>query len=288
MAGASALTLERPGDPATFKSIAAPFLCAHEAENNVAIGITEALIAGRDYGPTYFGVVRDAGQVVGVAMRAGLYVIVTTGTRADALPLLIDDAVRTTPDAPGIVGAKELARRAVELWTKKTAQRAHVQMAERIYRLARVIRPRPAAGHIRVATLSDLDLVASWFHAFVLEAQPWLDDSLGTSRANAERWIRSGWFRVWDDAGVVSMAGASGATPHGVRIGAVYTPPDKRGRGYASNLVAAMSQEQLDSGRTFCFLYTDLANPTSNKIYMDIGYEPVIDVDQWAFEPPGP
>ena len=39
----------------------------------------------------------------------------------------------------------------------------------------------------------------------------------------------------------------------------------------------------LDGGRRFCFLFTDLANPTSNSIYQRIGYRPVTDVDQWTF-----
>ena len=285
MAGASALTLERPGDPASFERIAASFLLAHEAENNVAIGLIAALKAGRDYGGrNYFGAVRDGDRVVGVAMRAGLYLIVTPETTDEALRLLVADAAAVVPESPGIVGPKALAGRGAELWTAKTGQRAKLQMAERIYRLSRVRPPRPVPGRMRAATLHDLDLIASWFHAFVREAQPWLDDSTETARANAERWVTSGPFRVWDDGGVVAMAGASGSTPHGIRVGAVYTPPEKRKRGYASALVAALSQEQLDAGKQFCFLYTDLANPTSNKIYMDIGYEPVIDVDQYAFE----
>lgn len=39
----------------------------------------------------------------------------------------------------------------------------------------------------------------------------------------------------------------------------------------------------LDRGLRFCFLFTDLANPTSNSIYQRAGYEPVYDVDQYAF-----
>jgi predicted GNAT family acetyltransferase len=39
----------------------------------------------------------------------------------------------------------------------------------------------------------------------------------------------------------------------------------------------------LDRGHRFCFLYTDLANPTSNSIYMRIGYEPVCDSRELAF-----
>jgi predicted GNAT family acetyltransferase len=217
-------------------------------------------------------------------MRAGLYLIVTAGTTDAALRMLVDDAVRETRDAPGIVGPKDLAHRAVDLWTARTGQQAHVQMAERIYALARVIAPRAVSGRMRAAGSSDLDLVARWFHAFVMEAQPHLAGTVEETRASAERWIAGGGLRVWEDGGVVSMAGASGPTPNGIRVGAVYTPPDKRRRGYASALVAALSQEQLDSGKKFCFLYTDLANPTSNKIYQDIGYEPVSDVDEYVFD----
>jgi hypothetical protein len=45
-------------------------------------------------------------------------------------------------------------------------------------------------------------------------------------------------------------------------------------------------QAMLDAGRTFCFLFTDLANPTSNHIYQQIGYRPVCDVDSYAFSEP--
>jgi predicted GNAT family acetyltransferase len=79
------------------------------------------------------------------------------------------------------------------------------------------------------------------------------------------------------------MVGSTGPTPNGIRIGPVYTPPELRGRGYASACTAAVSQLLLDEGRKFCFLYTDLANPTSNKIYQDIGYTAVCDADVIRF-----
>jgi hypothetical protein len=52
--------------------------------------------------------------------------------------------------------------------------------------------------------------------------------------------------------------------------------------------VAAVSQSQLDAGRRSLYLFTDLANPTSNHIYQAIGYEPVRDVADWRFEPLSP
>jgi predicted GNAT family acetyltransferase len=125
-----------------------------------------------------------------------------------------------------------------------------------------------------------------WFLAFAAEALA--DSNHPASRADAQatatHWLGARGLWVWEDEGLVAMAGAGGRTPTGIRIGAVYTPPDKRRRGYASALVAALSQAQLDAGRRFCFLYTDLANPTSNHIYQAIGYEPVCDVDEYRFE----
>ena len=91
---------------------------------------------------------------------------------------------------------------------------------------------------------------------------------------------------LWEDGEPVSVAGYGGRTPNGIRVGPVYTPPELRGRGYASALVAGLSTMLLAEGRKFCFLYTDLANPTSNRIYEQIGYERVCDSAAIAFESP--
>ena len=85
-------------------------------------------------------------------------------------------------------------------------------------------------------------------------------------------------FSLWEaDGRPVSLVCFGGPTPTGIRIGPVYTPPEHRGHGYASALTAEVSAQQLAGGRSFCFLYTDLGNPTSNAIYMRIGYERVCD-----------
>jgi predicted GNAT family acetyltransferase len=94
-------------------------------------------------------------------------------------------------------------------------------------------------------------------------------------------------FLLWaDGGGVVSASGWGGPTPNGIRIGPVYTPPALRGRGYATALVAELSQTLLDQGRRFCFLFTDLANPTSNAIYERIGYVRVCESGMIVFERP--
>ncbi len=82
------------------------------------------------------------------------------------------------------------------------------------------------------------------------------------------------------------MVFSGGSTPNGKRITAVYTPPEHRQKGYATSCVAALSQNLLDSGCKYCFLFTDLANPTSNHIYHKIGYRPVSNWSNYSFVEP--
>ena len=81
----------------------------------------------------------------------------------------------------------------------------------------------------------------------------------------------------------VSLAGFSGPTPTGIRVGPVYTPPPHRRLGYATTLVADLSQWLLGQGYRSCFLYTDLSNPTSNHIYETIGYRQVAEAVEYGF-----
>jgi uncharacterized protein len=91
-------------------------------------------------------------------------------------------------------------------------------------------------------------------------------------------------FWLWEYGGeVVALTGHGGLTPNGIRIGPVYTPPARRGRGYATSLVAAQVTWLLARGHRFCFLYTDLANPTSNNIYRRIGFEQVVEAGEIGF-----
>ncbi len=91
---------------------------------------------------------------------------------------------------------------------------------------------------------------------------------------------------LWLDPDPVALAGCGSPTPMGIRVAPVYTPPAQRGRGCVSSLVAALTASLLASGWCFRFLFTDLANPASDRIYERIGYRPVSEVDEIRFGPP--
>jgi ribosomal protein S18 acetylase RimI-like enzyme len=272
-----------------FLAAAGDFLEAREAENNLLFGIASFVRTSPELltdGPATFATVTDAdGRVVAATLRTPPHNQVLSWTvELGAVDVLVE-GLRDVP-LPGFLGPTEPAARFAARWTDVTGQPARVQVAERIFRLERVIPPqRPAAGGWRIVEQRDRDLIARWLVEFSAEAMP-ESPPLPDPVAAANRWVaqvgRIGY--VWEDGGdVVSLVGAGGQTPHGIRIGPVYTPPQLRGRGYASSLTAAASHDQLDRGRRFVFLFTDLANPTSNKIYQSIGYQAVCDVDQYRF-----
>lgn len=143
--------------------------------------------------------------------------------------------------------------------------------------------PRPVSGHLRPASEADRPFLRGWAASFGREVGEGSDEARVDEVL--DRVLRHGpqGLFLWEDGQPVSMAAYGGPTPNGIRVNLVYTPPEFRRRGYASACVAALSQRLLDSGRRFCFLYTDLGNPISNHIYQEIGYRPVCDVDAYRF-----
>ena len=276
----------RHTDVATFARLAVPLLGAAEAENNLPLGICAGLALSTDARSPrpYLATVDDAGGPVTVALMTPPHKLVLSAAPPEALEALCVDLIDGGASVPGVIGRADVAETFAFIWRQRTAATVTLERAERIYQLTSVKMPAPIAGRLRRAGQADLPLVQEWAHALVVETGS-SDDAAGIADV-VERAVRTERLYVWDDAGPVAMAASAGPTPNGVRVTLVYTPPRWRGRGYASACVAALSASLLESGRKFCFLFTDLANPTSNSIYMKLGYAPVCDVREYRFARP--
>jgi uncharacterized protein len=267
------------------------YLVAHEAEHNLILGLAGALREQPDdrTAQAYFAVVAR-GEIQLAAIRTPNGAVLSEAVDPGAFEPLVADLAEHDPALRGVAGPAALVGAFVDRWAAATGRVARLEMRERIYCLSRVLPPaRPGPGAWRFASEADRPLVAEWLVAFHREAVP-TSPPPADPDAMAGRWLSGGprSMYLWTNEGrVVCMVGASSPTPHGIRIAPVYTPPIDRGRGYASSLTAAASQDQLDAGRRHCFLFTDLANPTSNHVYRTIGYEPVTDVDQYLLVDPG-
>ncbi len=282
------MRLVRFDSPAEFRDHTEPFLEAREAEHNLLLGLASVLVSdpGRYPEPPYLASVDEGSDVVAVALRTPPHNLVLSMTaHPEALELIARDAQDTFGSLPGVSGPSDEARRFADLWRSLTGQGHELRMAERIYQLERVEPVRGVPGRLRDAAEADRELLVRWFEAFGREALGKGDAWDAKDAVEARLRGTSSGLVLWDDDGPVSLAGYGGPTPHGIRIGPVYTPPELRGRGYASACVAELSQRLLDQGRRYCFLFTDLANPTSNAIYQRIGYRPVCDVEVMNFTP---
>ncbi len=266
-----------------FLAHAGEFLGAREAEHNLILGLCSRLrVSPSLYGePAYFAVVDDDGRVVGATMRTPPHnLILSELDDLAAIGPLLEDARAKFGSLPGVVGPKKPVAKFAAAWPAE----ARLEIAQRAFRADHVDAPTGVPGRMRDYEPGDRELAARWMDAFAEEALP--EPPPGTSEEFVDRREEDpdGGLVLWEDGGaVVSMAGFGGRTPNGIRIGPVYTPPELRGRGYASALTAAVTERLLGSGLRFCFLFTDLANPTSNSIYQRIGYELVSDFDLWSF-----
>ena len=275
-------------DADTFQTRAGPFLASHEPEHNLALGLLGRLrVEPRLYGfdPT-FVVAEAAGSVVGCLLRTPPHgVVLSRFESLEAVDAVAEAVLGIHSELPGAVGPNDVVARFAHTWSRLTGASARLGIRQRVHAAAAVRDLPRAPGRMREAGPEDIPTVLAWIRAFADEAlgdMPHVEDVEATYRRREAD--PDGAWLLWDDDGPVSLAAYGSPTPTGTRVGPVYTPPELRGRGYATSLVVELTAERLATGLGFCFLFTDLANPTSNAIYARIGYEPVADWDQWAFE----
>ena len=168
-------------------------------------------------------------------------------------------------------------------WRRLTGATTSPGRRSRLFRLDVLTPPVPLApGRARVADAGDRELLLAWMKAFHA-------DIGGEDRDVADRVddkLGYGGLTLWEvDGAPVSVAGASRLEVGMIRVMAVYTPPELRGRGYAGAATTAVSRAALDAGADHVVLFTDLANPTSNALYQRLGYRPIEDRAEVGFKP---
>ncbi len=219
------------------------------------------------------------GEVIAAALRTPPWPMLAAGfehpTHASDL---IDRWLTEDPELSEFGAEPATAKALVKAWQASTGGTTECIFREALHSLTRVSDPPgPATGRLRQATDEDRQLLVQWEVAFGVET------GLGqTEQATAivDRRLGARQQFIWDDGRPTSTLGHTAQIAGTVRIGSVYTPPELRNRGYASAAVAALSRLLLVCGAERCMLFTDVANPTSNRIYASIGYVKFADWEQ--------
>jgi hypothetical protein len=279
--------IERFDDAAAFFAAVTPFLERNEAAHTLHLGMRSRLerdphVFGPDDPRLYAAFAGD--EVVGASIQTPPFgVALSVFTDETGIDDLAERMHRDGLALSGVLAEVAQGERFVARWQALTGANASIAIEQRIYETSEVVPPRPAGGAARAYEPSDRDLVVEWMDAFMAEAMPNTPEGDGASFVARKESDQSGGLLLWEhDGATVSLAGYAAPSPNGLRVGPVYTPPELRGRGYASAVTAAVTEIVLSNHR-FAFLFTDLANPTSNSIYQQIGYRPVLDVTRWAF-----
>jgi predicted GNAT family acetyltransferase len=282
------MKVDRYIDTRQFLEDTRPALESNEAANSLMLGLCERLIEH----PERFGAapglwtVVDAEGLVLAALITPPHNLLAYHHRGDlreGAQALVDSLLRGAWQVPGVFGPAGAAEAVADSWTEATGSPARLASRQRAYELRQVAVPPPERGRLRPATEQDFDLAAAWTYAFHHEIFGQTDRE--RPRQATQVRIEAGDIFMWeDDRRAVSMAMKNRPTSHGITVSLVYTPPDLRGRGYATACVGELSRLLLASGWDFCALFADLANPIANGIYRRIGYLPVCDYAEMRFE----
>lgn len=276
-------------DPDGFLAAAGAFLRAAPAANSVVLTTVEAIRAraarGRAAGPEpLFAWWQPPGEAVGgAAMHTPPFPLHVGAMPPAAVAALVETLAARGRALASVNGRAATTEAFAQAWSERTGATARVFRRMRLHRLDALAPPDPApAGAAVVAATEHRDLLVAWYAAFAREIDEPAARDLG---AAVDDRLSHGGARLWvvgDEP--VSLAGTTRAVAGAVRVAPVYTPPEHRGRGYGAGVTAAATRAALDAGAGEVLLYTDLANPTSNRLYARLGYRPVEDSVTFVFD----
>ena len=279
----------------TFFSDAQPFLdrvlpdlAVQESRNNLILGLALRLKAD----PHAYGE-QDPLMVIGTDQNEKISV---AAIMTPPFPMIVQsdpvclEGLGSLADAlfekgwklPGVNGVAEASDAFAGIWQAKTGQTVRLSMRQRAYELRKVEAIDYTGGIMSVAEEKDVGKAADLLNAMMDEIGLLPGRKIIAETALINIGLRQTFF--WEDGGeIVSITIANRPQIKAICISGVYTPPTFRRRGYARALVAEVSKEMFSRGFTKTNLFTDLANPTSNKIYQEVGYKPVCDYHQYTF-----
>ncbi|MGB5335382.1 MAG: GNAT family N-acetyltransferase [Woeseiaceae bacterium] len=125
---------------------------------------------------------------------------------------------------------------------------------------------RDIPGELRKGNEDDDQIVRYWGQFYGEEKPAPVDVSDFMARKLSE-----GDLYIWDDHGPRTMIALSGRVGRGIRVSAVYTPPEHRGKGYASAGVAEICRRELDGSRDFVTLVAEIDDP-AERMYQRLGF----------------
>jgi predicted GNAT family acetyltransferase len=221
----------------------------------------------RTYEDYFWWAVTSDNQVQGVAIRTVPYGYVFSPMPEIATKALYSAISKNDEGMKEFAGPKTV----IDFIEEVTSATIVEEESELIYQNDSLI-PVPPIGQVRTGISEDFELILNWMQEFMAET--------GLRSFNLESMVQnaidSGRYSILEINGIPVCLGGNSDVQRfeGIsvaRVGPIYTPIDLRKKGYASSLTSHITAEIHALGAV-AMLYTQADNPTSNKIYQEIGY----------------
>lgn len=249
-----------------FLAQAGDLLYPDESLNSMLIGAAENNSAA-----TAFVRVVENEKTVAAASASERSILLSTAS-PQAYELLAGYIFEVLATSPRVIGPAHAAESFAAEWCMLSGQTPKLELESMIYAATSADIPFAVPGRYRSFTKDEKPLLTRWCREFVREAIPHEASSDEQWSAFADKHINNGTAFVWlADDEPSAMAALSRPTKNTVTVSMVYTPKHLRRKGFASALVAHLTDKMLLNKQSVV-LHADLANPTSNKIYQNMGY----------------
>lgn len=263
-----------------FAKIVTPFLEENEDKFSLFLGVLKGIKAGAYENP-YMATIEENGKLLAIFQMTPPHplniIFVDENQISTCIDLCISELTKHAVPVESIISVKEWAVLFAQKWQEKTDGNFSLMMDQGLYRLDQVEESlEMSPGKWRYAAISDAQLIEKWYSQF--EQDTGLSVTAPKEiKKRVKNMLDGKEVFFWEDQGeVVSMMKKSRPTTNGITVSLVFTPAEKRKKGYGRTLVATVSRELLKEFE-FCVLYTDMLSPTSNKIYQEIGYQKLVD-----------
>lgn len=277
-------------DPNEFLQLVGDLLAQNETKNNLILGLAVRLKQNlRSFGEAspLMALVQDGfGNIAAAAVITPPFPVVVycEPLNQAALEALVGFLAASEWQVTGVNGIDVVSDAFARIWQEKTGQASRIMVRMRAYELRSVVQVEYPSGGMRLAKPHEAQVAADMINAMGDEVVSG-PRRIVTAESQISQ-IESGNVFFWEDAGkIVAVTIANRPQIKGICLSGVYTLPQQRKKGYARALVAEVSKELLQRGYELTNLFTDLSNPTSNKIYQEVGYQPVCDYHQTEFVP---
>jgi GNAT superfamily N-acetyltransferase len=275
-------------DAAEFARLARPLLEPDPVRHTLVLTVLDSVCRAA-FVPVAMLTVHDGGRVVGALLRTVDRPALVSGLPPRCAAVAADALLRHDLDPGGAQGPEPEAAAFAAAWSARTGAAVEVGLRLRLFALEELRPPAGVPGSARAVAADDeagIDLLAAWRKAFDVE----LDGAwphAHTPRHDVVRALVTGAGELlWEVDGVpVAQASARAVAAGMSRIGPVYTPPEHRCRGYAAAATTAAARWAQDRGARHVLLFTDLANPTTNRLYPRLGFRPRHDASELRFTP---